>query len=216
MLASLIVGAILAIAHYLSELVHIRHKSRIISLAAGVSISYILLFLFPEFPSMELFLSTLIGFSIVHVIHNHVQKHRSSTFRKEMMNVHASAFFFYYVVIGITIVNIERFGIISLVLFSIPVALHTVASSTSLFEIHRDLKKNKSLAMLLASSTLLGIIIASMISFPEIIYQALLGISIGSLLYIVIRDNIPKKGGSGFFAAGVVFYMIVFALLQAL
>src|SRR3989338_1529557 len=145
-LAVIAIGLAIALAHYASEHLHFRHKSRILSFTAGISIAYIFLFMFPEFSSTGLFISTLAGFSAVHVVHTHVQKHKSLKFRREMMDVHASAFFVYYVVMGISIVNIERYGIVSLILFSIPVILHTIASSTSLSEIHSEIKKNRTLA----------------------------------------------------------------------
>ncbi|MEE9323586.1 MAG: hypothetical protein V3U72_03500 [Candidatus Aenigmarchaeota archaeon] len=216
-----ILGVILAVVHYFNERIQPRDlviRHRLVSFVAGISITYIFLQLLPEvYKGIEslnhfLFMFILTGFACFHLIEKHIYQHESKILLHEELKVaHSSLFFFYHLVIGILLVGLVKINIVGGILFFIPILFHTAVSSASLGGIHISIRKRIMLKIALSCSTLLGVLIAYFVMVPSYLLHALLGFIVGSLLYIVIRDSIPKEteGKAIYFVLGVVVYALV-------
>jgi zinc transporter ZupT len=70
------------------------------------------------------------------------------------------------------------------------------------------------LKIVLSFSTLLGVLIAHVFVVPSNILHAFLGFIVGSLLYVVIRDSVPKEtsGKAIYFVLGVVVYALIIGI----
>jgi zinc transporter ZupT len=216
-----LLGLILAVAHYFSERIEPRDpaiKHKVVSFIAGISITYIFLLLLPEvYEGIEslsnfLFLFILAGFAGFHLIEKHIYQHRSKEILQEQLRTaHSTTFFIYHFVIGILLVELVSINVLSGVLFFIPILFHTAVSSASLKGIHVSIRERMILKLVLSLSTLFGVLLAYSLMIPSNILHALLGFIVGSLLYIVIKDSIPREteGKAAYFVLGIIIYAII-------
>lgn len=218
----ILLGIAFLAAHLISDKIHLKHKPALMSFSVGISLAYIFLYLFPEmlqtsrFDSIAVFSSVLLGIAATRLVEIHVWKHRSkSILRKELKEVHAAAFFLYHFVIGMVLFELLRFSVAGGILFFLPALLHSAVSSTSLKEIHDEIRSGAS-KVLLALSTLLGISMMYIVSVPASAHSILLGFVVGVLLYIVMRDSMPKEtnGKPLYFLAGILLYAMLIVFLK--
>ncbi|UCC91446.1 MAG: hypothetical protein JSV39_04005 [Candidatus Aenigmatarchaeota archaeon] len=218
---SVVLGLILAAVHYFSDRFEPEDpaiKHRLVSFVAGISITYIFLLLLPKvYTGIEsldkfLFLFILAGFACFHLIEKHIYQHESKDILHEELRIaHSAMFFFYHLVIGILLVELVNINVVGGVLFFVPILFYTAVSSASLKGIHISIRERILLKIVLSFSTLFGVLIAYFVMVPSNILHAFLGFVVGSLLYIVIRDSIPKEseGKAIYFVLGVVVYALV-------
>ncbi len=218
---ALILGLVLAVVHYFSERIEPRDpvtRHKLVSFVAGISITYIFLQLFPKvYQGVEslhefLFLFILTGFACFHLIEKHIYQHESKEILHEDLRItHSAMFFFYHLIIGILLVELVSINLVGGILFFIPILFHTAVSSASLKGIHIRIRERIILKIILSCSTLLGVLIVYFVSVPSYVVYALLGFILGSLLYVVIRDSIPKEteGKAIYFVLGVVAYALI-------
>ncbi|MFC2143478.1 hypothetical protein ACFLQN_03700 [Candidatus Aenigmatarchaeota archaeon] len=222
----LLFGVVLALGHHMSDKIKLRnpnHRNKMLSFTAGVSISYLFLFLFPEMygrteiMSKTLFIFVLLGFSMFHLIEKHAYKQKSiEKCRKELKEIHSASFFMYHFIIGILLVNLTNLGLIEGLLLFFPIFFHTVFSVTSLTEIHDHIKIRGMLKNVLAVSTLLGVVVAFFLPLTPGIISILLGFVVGALLYVIIRDTLPSNnaGDPRYFISGIASYIVLLALVS--
>ena len=134
--------------------------------------------------------------------------------KKNLKLEHSLSFFVYHFVGGIILVSLINTNILAGLLFFIPMFSYTAISSISMNFIHRDVKDNIMIKTILSLSSLLGVAFAMLINIPPFIYYGLMGFMIGSLLYIIIMDSIPKEkeGNPLFFVIGILFYIIIITM----
>ncbi len=217
----IIFGLVLGLVHYFSDKIHLAHgihRMKTMSFTAGIFITYVFLHLFPSLYQGDLFLIrlslifVLIGFALFHVIEKYIYQHASGReLKKDLKTSHSFAFFFYHFTIGIVLVNLIRTDLISGMLLFIPVFSYTAISSVSMKEIHEIVTGRKTAKFLLSISTLLGVLLATYIEIPSLLYYALFGFVVGTLLYIIILEALPKEkeGDPRFFIAGIALYTIL-------
>jgi len=220
-------GVILAFIHYFNDDIVIRvHKYRneIISLGAGVSIAYIFLILFPELyrtgeVNHYVFIFLLFGFTIFHLAEKHIYQQKSKEkILREKKIVHSVAFFVYQFLLGITLYYITLSGFMPGLLFFIPIAFHSIMSNIALTEIHHYIKEKRPYRIILSSSTLLGIIVAEALKITTAGFSLVLSFIIGALVYIVIRDTMPKeqKSKSPYFLLGAGSMLLIIVITGTL
>ncbi len=220
MVVSIAFGTIIGIAHYFNELFSLKsekYRNKIISFSAGISITYIFLHLLPEFIAAQtsrfVFLSILFGFVIFHIVEKYIYQHSpEDKLLKELAIEDSITSFIYHFVIGIVLVGFVNQGINQGILFFIPVLLFTTVNTLPV-----DMTKSRIIKVILAVSTLLGILFAKFI-YPNIdptLYYILLGLVIGTLLFTVTRHSIPKnkEGKPLYFILGMIIYTILIYLL---
>ncbi len=215
---ALLLGAILTIVNFFSDSLHIAyesHRMKIISFSSGVFVTYLFLHLFPllyETTRIEIsMMSVLIGFTLFHVIEKYIYKHESRpvVLKREMKEVHSISFFIYHLVIGMILVRLMSRGLTETMLFFVPILLITGVSSISMKYLyaHKDLQAKT----LLSVSTFVGTVFAFIFTIPDTIFNSIFGFMIGTLMYVIMMDAIPKEreGNPIFFMSGIFVYMIV-------
>ncbi|MBI2662937.1 hypothetical protein HYX15_00195 [Candidatus Woesearchaeota archaeon] len=187
----------------------------ITSFSAGIFITIIFLSFLPELvkglDTTNIFLFMLFGFIAFHISEKYVYQHikNKKELMKDLAEIHLFGFYTNHFVIGFLLVlTFIAKGSLGMIVF-IPFILHTISSSLSLE--HCDNKaKLKFSKFLLASSTITGAIIASLLSPNEMLFYLLFAFSTGAVFYIVVRDMLPKgKAGSlNYFILGVLISLI--------
>ncbi|MDP7180567.1 MAG: hypothetical protein QF824_04830 [Candidatus Woesearchaeota archaeon] len=229
MTLSLILAAAIGLGHYLSEKFCIactKYKGEVISFTAGVSITYIFLQLLPELYfgvselDRSLFVFVLIGFSLFHLIEKYIyQNEPRKKISDDLIRIHSIGLTIYYLVLGIVLVKFINKSTTDGILFFAPVFLHTIVASLSTHGIHgvygHHHKSEKWSTFIQSIAALVGVIIALTVTVTEKVSFALTGLVAGLLLYIVIRDLLPKgkKGAPLFFLLGAVIYSAIIIAL---
>lgn len=218
---AIIFGLVMGMFHYLSEEFCPRcgkHKNPILSFSAGISVTYIFLYLFPEFISHAsgnkyLFMPILFGFALFHIIEKYIYlKTPEEKWRREIALEDSIVSFIYHFIVGIMITFFVSQSISRGTLFFIPVFIYTAISSLPV-----DSPRSKKAAAVLAASTPLGSLFASYLypGIPQMIITVMLGFLIGVLSFTVFRHSIPKRnnGSPLFFILGILAYLSLMFLL---
>ena len=188
-------------------------RGKIYSLSAGVSITYLLLELFPFFTEQALwihrllFLAVLIGFSAHHLIEKETYLHHSRHGIIKALSMEENIFsYIYHIILGIILATFTQASLVRGIIFLIPIVFFTLASSLPM-HVHKSKKKS----LLLSTGTLVGVIIATFIPINNIIQAILIGLIIGILLFTITRHHIPfgKHGKPSYFLFGFVVYALI-------
>ncbi len=220
----ILLGIILFFSHFYNhKIVSIwkKYSNKIASFVAGISVAYLFLYLFPElyegvkFLNKTLFVYVLLGFILLHIVEKQIRQSRSiEKLRLKLKEEHSIVFFVYYFILGIILVELLNLNIVKGLLFFFIILFHSMVSSASLKEIHQKMIEKRIFKILLSVSTLLGILFGLFVKFPQSVYFILIGFVAGALLYIVVRDVIPKESKSRliYFIFGALLYMILIML----
>src|SRR3989338_7599523 len=175
---SLLFGILLLLVHLSLEKMqgfYVRNKKPLYAFSGGVFISYLVLHLLPTIYQVEgrlsklVFLSLLAGIAFLFILDTHISKHRIKfKIRAETREQHVVAFFVYHIMIGIAFITFSQ-SVLDLFIFFIPVALFTAFSSLSMKEIYEIENESQPLKLLLASSTFIGIILATLLPVSRIL-----------------------------------------------
>jgi zinc transporter ZupT len=232
MLIPILLAALIGVAHLISyRYLHVTHesKSELMSFAAGISISYLFLQFLPELYEAvpiinhSVFLFLLLGFSIFHLIEKHHYRHHNKhDLIRNLVLWHRIGFSIYYFVIGILLSVLYKTNLLSAVLLFIPVFLHSLLSSMSAAVMHRPshskVKKahiqdiyKPHLEKYLSIHPILGALLPILIPISQKVLSSLLGFVGGILLFIVVREAIPKEkdGRPAFFVIGILLYLLI-------
>ena len=192
-------------------------KTKFISIAGGVSISYIVLILLPEVYNgaikinQLLYLSVLAGFGTFHIIEKYIRiKYSYLKYKRHHDLIHTITSFIYFIIVGFVLVKLIDKDITTGVLFFIPILFHITIDS-----IPKKISKKPALKIFIASSPVIGAIIASFLAVSEAVMVALLGIISGVLLYTVTRESIPKEreGKPIFFLIGLLLFTVLILII---
>ncbi|MFH1239668.1 MAG: hypothetical protein V1672_00450 [Candidatus Diapherotrites archaeon] len=220
----LVLAIALSITSWFSETysstVHIHHV-KLTSFSAGLFITYIFLFLFPELfeglpvAGNRIFLLMLMGFVIFHVLEKYIYQHVTN--KKHLLHdlsiLHILGFFADHFIVGVLLFLIFREGNIFLSSFVfIPLLLHTISSSLSFTHLGEHLKNKRSITIFLAAAPLFGVLVAYFLNLEHVNYLMILSFVVGAMLYIVVRDALPhgRTGNIFFFLLG---FIISFTML---
>tara|TARA_Y100000310_G_scaffold341969_1_gene443134 strand:- start:729 stop:1409 length:681 start_codon:yes stop_codon:yes gene_type:complete len=216
---AILLAVIICVVFYYSKKFTIQHeewKKKIFSFSAGVSITYILLELFPTFTESALsihkilFISIPVGFILHHIIEKEIYKHNNRRELVRMLTLEEHVFsFVYHFTIGIILVTFVKGSAAEAILFSIPMLSYTFLSNLPASPHPLKIK-----AVFLASATLFGTVLALLWTMPRWLEISLIGVAVGVLLFTVIRHHIPfgKKGGVGYFTVGFLIYSALIIL----
>jgi zinc transporter ZupT len=224
---AIIFGLIVVVVHYFSDRIkeYKKYHKELLSFAAGISLTYLLLFLLPElYEGIKelqkfLFLFVLLGAVMFHVVEKYLYQHdKKKKLIADLSAVHAVSFFTYHFVIGVVTVNLLQQNYILGTLFFIPILTYTAVGQVSLKEIHAKVTEKKIVKLFLASSTLIGIIEAVFIQINAKVFYGLLGFVAGAMLYHVMRESIPseKEGNALMFLLGAMIYTTLILLIWSI
>ena len=226
MILELVVGCILSIANFFGEQItkkiHPHVRSKMISFGAGIAITYLFLQLFPELYdgvrviNKVMYVYVLLGFTAFHILEKHIYQHLDrERLHRELKEAHSLALFIYHFVLGIIVVRLFADHFLEGLLFILPLTFHTIVSGISMEDIHYGIKEKKILRILLSSAPLAGVLFALLLHVSAIIFYMLLGFVVGAMLYVTIRDILPKerKGHVEYFLSGSFLYALLIILL---
>jgi len=209
----LIFSIVIGLTYYYVNKLKIKNRpghEKLLSIAAGVSVTYILLELFPSFTEVAfiinryLFVTILLGFVIHHLIEKEIYQHNQRNELVKLLTVEENVFSFsYHIILGIILVVFSRQSFIQGILAFVPILTFTLVSTIPL-RTHNSKPK----AIALASSTLIGVLLAITLKIPLWFEFSLIGTAIGILLYTIIRHHIPfgRKGNVSYFVLGTLLY----------
>jgi zinc transporter ZupT len=223
---AIILAIALSVAHYFSDVFSKFFKTfhkETISFSAGFFIAYIFLELFPKISPgivyIDIFLLMLIGFSLFHIAEKYVYQHNKDKYKllKDLKELHIIGFFIDHFIVGFLLILTLKLPGLESILVIIPLALHTISSSLSLESIDKESKTSFN-KIILSASTTIGAIAALFISVFTTLYYSLFALSIGALLYIVIRDILPQKdgGSQAYFIIGVLLNILLVILARSI
>jgi hypothetical protein len=226
-LLAILLSISLGFIHYYSDTFTFKKKHfSFRSFSAGLSTAYLFLGLLPENFRLAstnafslVFIFLLFGFTLFYIAEKYVYQHASKKqLLKELQEEHSIAFYIYHLLLGVTLVTFLEQGIITGLLFFVPISLHAISSSASLRELHGNIRENKTIKLFLSSSTILGTFLALLIVVPPIIIQAIVGFITGVLLYVIIKEVLPDKeeGNPLYFIAGMMLFTLIILGLQTL
>jgi zinc transporter ZupT len=209
----LVVAIIISVVHYLSDKVSgfmEKHHYKLLSFNGGLFLALILLILLPEVTafsdSVSVYFLMLMGFVIFHLAGKFLYQHVKN--KQEMLGelkvLHEVGFFLDHFMLGFVLVTAVDIDPTLGFVIAIPIFLHTFSSSISMQHIHESARTGTN-KIILSLSTLLGVIVALVLKVEENIQGAILALLLGMLLYIGIRDFIPReeKGSPVLFLVGV-------------
>ena len=212
----LLAGSLVAAASYFN--INIisackNYRAQITSFSAGIGVTYIFLQLFPEFVEKTIdffhpaiFLSVLFGFILFFLAEKYVYQHYKNIALAKGLELEDSVIsFIYHFIIGLVLVSLFSLNVQEGVLFFIPIFLNTAVHVLPL-----DIAPSKLVRGVVASATLIGVLVASFVFMPNpITITVLIGLVVGTLLFSVIRHSLPygKEGKPSFFCVRCVAVM---------
>ncbi len=216
----IVFGILVGFVHYFSNKVIAgkKYHTEIMSLAAGISLTYLLLFLLPElYEGIEtlqklLFLFVLFGALAFHMVEKYIYQHeKKNKIMRDLSIVHAVSFFTYHFIVGVVLVHLLQRNILTGVLFLLPILSFTAVGQVSLREIRGKLIEKNFIRIGLSAATLIGVIEAIYLPLPPAAFYSLMGFVAGAMLYQVMRENIPseKYGNAMWFLMGAFIYAII-------
>ena len=221
-------GVFLSLVHYYSDKLSqffSTNKLKLVSFSAGVSIAYFFLMLLPEiyggftYLNKLIFFFILIGFILFHLTEKFIYQHeRKEQLMHDLKEAHSLVFFFYHFIVGLVLIRILANGFIEGMLFFIPILFHMTITNVSLSEIHKKMTESKLIRFLLCISSLIGILFALFASISNVLYYTLFSFIGGAMLYIVVREEIPKekKDHPKYFILGAFIYSLLIVLFWLL
>jgi zinc transporter ZupT len=221
---------LLTLLHYFSEhgAFHVeKYYTEIVSLSAGMFLTYIILEIFPELPAAagiigeNAYLALLAGFVAFHLSEKYVYQHvkHKKELLKDLAHLHVAGFVIDHFVVGFALVLLfdvpGKLGILGWLVF-IPFVLHIASSSLSLEHICRHFKASKLEKLALSLSTLVGAVVATAINLQRAQFFLALSFVIGMLVYVVVRDVLPqeREGKPYWFLVGVLAAIILIELAK--
>ena len=199
----------------------------LLSFSSGLFITYIFVYLFSEITKHTtqfgawVFVAMLLGFVLFHLgekyLYQHVKDEKS--LKKDLSQLHIFGFFIDHFVVGVVLFITLSVPDIALgFLIIIPLLLHVVSSSLALTHIDEHIKPGRVISLLLATSPIFGVLFAYLLNLAPQYYFMLLSLVVGALLYIVVRDMMPREslGRPHFFTLGVIISLAIILVAKSL
>jgi hypothetical protein len=207
-------------------------RSEWLSLAGGVSVSYVFVHVLPEIqvasrtvrdaallPWLEhhVYLLALVGFGSFYGLEQFVRATGESDRERDTPDwgpgvfwLHVGSFAAYNALIGYLLVHHETSGVLSLLLYVVAMALHFVVNDYGLREHHGRAYHDRG-RWLLAAAVLCGVGIGLLTEVSELLTAALFALLGGGVILNVIKEELPNERRSRFraFAVGAGGYAAV-------
>lgn len=210
------------------------HESKIISFAAGISVTYIFLQLLPELYegirhlNKFLFSFVLLGFITLHMSEKYIYQHAArAMLLEDLIRLHSASTFVYHFIIGVVLLNLAALDNFNALLFFAPVLFHGTATSITMHKVHEvkakaektgkerklleDVSGKPWVRLLVAFAPLYGVLFAFFAPLSPQLQFSLLGLIAGALLFLIIKDTVPREreGKPAYFMAGVILYALL-------
>lgn len=205
-------------AHHLQ-----RYDIAFTSFSSGLFVSYIFLFMLPEvFKGINhlgegIFFIIFWGFIVLHIAEKYVVQHTEQRQKKmeRLTHIRTTGFFVNHFVMGIAVIfffELDRPVLAYLSL--IPLLFHMISSSLLVEHLHKHVRGTFIGRITSSGSVFFGALMASMLDVPKPVYFGLFAFITGVLMYVIIRDTLPKykQGKPILFISGIIFFLLLLAV----
>lgn len=214
-------------------------RSKWLSVAGGISVTYIFLEAFPELQEFQAHLSkelenifsipgyeniliyiiSLLGLTFFYGLENRTKKSTLSTREPAegeevqisgIFWIHIFSFAFYNFIIGYLLLNREEKSFEAFLLYSVAMAFHFMVTDHSLEDHFRSAYKTKG-RWILISFLILGWLLSIFFTIPEVYIAIVFAFLAGGIIMNVLKEELPKERDSNFFAflSGIVLYTVL-------
>lgn len=210
-------------------------RSRWLSFAGGVSVSYIFLHILPELSTHEvtfaeglgmserkaemwLYLASLVGLATFYGLERiaKTSRHRAGKagsedrIEAEVLWLHVGVFALYNILIGYLLLHREASGLWGLLTYVFAMALHFVTTDVGLREDHRH-RYDHTGRWIIAGAVMLGWALGVSIPLPETAIGFLFAFLAGGVILNALKEELPEERQSRFgsFALGVTCYALI-------
>ena len=218
-----------------------RHRRRVLSFGAGVTIAYVFVHLLPEleaarealvrtgahlslpFPALRVYLAALIGFMLFYGLEHLVVGTRKSAGTEAAdgeenrlgRSVHVGGFLVYVWLAGYLAVRSLEEGPTPLTLYAVALGLHFLSLDSSFFREYGSWYK-RSARYAFVFAPLAGWTMGIFVGFSQVFTAALLGFLSGGIIMNAIVSELPKEKEGRFlaFLFGGAFYTALLIILS--
>lgn len=216
-------------------------RSKWLSIAGGISVSYIFLQAFPELHhfqeeinredvfsigrihELEIYLVGLLGLSFFYGLENKTRKSVESRRKPNegehtenigIFWIHITSFAVYNFIIGYLLLNREEISFLQMLLYAVAMSFHLIVTDHSL-ESHFSHNYRKRGRWLLVSALIAGWATSIFTSIPHIYVGIIFAFIAGGVIMNVMKEELPRERESDLlsFLAGVLFYSVVLILV---
>lgn len=209
-------------------------RSRFLSIAGGIAVSYVFIHLLPELNKHQKVLEKAVDKGIFRVIENHVylialfglsvfyglekmvkNSKKESDSQKPKTGVfwiHISSFFVYNALIGYLLIREQYNSHWGMFFYFLALAVHFVTNDHSLRKDHKKVKVYDRFGRwLLTFAILLGWLVGVFIELKEIYISLLTAFLAGGIILNVLKEELPEERKSSFvaFFLGLVGYSVM-------
>ena len=218
-LLAVLIGAVHFFGEEIDELTG-NYNFFLVSFSAGFTLAYFFVILIPETSKHSVLgldnLSILAGLSLFYILEEIVYE-RDENFgeiKYEFKEIHTLFVGLYYTAVGTILYFLYVNSMQQLLLFFIPVLIHTAVNSLAMKEMHEEMLKNKIVQIIISLTTLTGVMIGYLLDIPVNLLYTLLGVLGGSFIYIVVHDALdPRRERPLGFITGVVVFILFSVLI---
>lgn len=214
-------------------------RSKLLSLAGGISVAYVFIHLLPElskhnqvldkniesealkFFENHTYTMAMIGLAVFYGLERMVkvskkkQKEQNNIDRasKGVFWIHITSFFLYNTLIGYLLLHGEQETVTGLLYYFIALAVHFITSDNALREAHKEVYDRIG-RWILAGAILAGWVLGLLLEVNENVIAVLFALLAGGVILNVMKEELPEERESNFlaFAAGVAGYTILLML----
>ena len=218
-LLAVLIGAVHFFGEEIDELTG-KYNFFLVSFSAGFTLAYFFAVLIPETSKHSVFgienLSILIGLAVFYVLEELVYQ-RDQNFgevKYKFKEIHTIFVGLYYTAVGTILFFLNESSMQQLLLFFIPVMIHTSVNSLAMKEMHEEMLENKIVQIIISLTTLTGVMIGYLLDIPVNLLYTLLGVLGGSFIYIVVHDALdPRRERPLGFIAGITVFLVLLSLI---
>ncbi|WNS80480.1 hypothetical protein RRU94_23770 [Domibacillus sp. DTU_2020_1001157_1_SI_ALB_TIR_016] len=202
-------------------------RSRFLSFAGGIAVSYVFVHLLPDlnthqqvlekaqngllrFIENHAYLMALMGLALFYGLEEVVSQ---STKKKETKSssgifwLHVGVFFFYNMLIGYLLIQETFDQVFGMLFYFLALSVHFMTIDQSMREAHQDVYDQYG-RWILIFAVLVGWALGALTELKEAVVSTMVAFLSGALILNVLKEELPKESESSFgaFAAGLIIY----------
>lgn len=227
-----------AIIHWLSKYMTFLEnvpRSRLLSVAGGISVAYVFLHLLPELSQYhretesvrekgealmmesEIYLCAMAGLAIFYglqrMVSQSARKHPGEGVNSAVFWLHMASFALYNALIGYLLIRGEEKGLRDLLFYFVAMAVHFISNDHGLRQAHEEIYDRKG-RWVLSTAVIGGWIFGVLTELDKSVVSFLFAFLAGGVILNVMKEELPEERESNFWAfllglACRLFYLIV-------
>ena len=213
-------------------------RSRFLSVAGGVAVSYVFIHILPELSENQATIEKLLKNSFLKTLEVHIyvisllglvvfyglermskiskEKNKNgNTASKGVFWIHLTSTAIYNAITGYLLVNRENKSLVSLLLYGTAIAFHFFVVDQGL-RVHYKHVYDKYGRWILSFGSLIGLILGYTVEINQLLLSALFAFLAGGIILNILKEELPEQRKSSFtaFALGAFGYSVLLLLTQ--